>query len=99
MYDGFRLPAQEVRVEILLILIAWNMTQVGEMDRLGMDHRMKICSRGTHLVIVDGQVRVEFTGHTRKAAVRGCIELSCSAIYIHNNTGNAGRWCVDDLTQ
>src|SRR5512134_1292850 len=58
--DSLRLPAQEVAIEILLFLIIRKMTEIGEMQGLRVQNGMKVYFFRTHLVVMHGQVRVEF---------------------------------------
>ena len=40
--DRLWLPAQEMSIEIFLVLVTRDMTQIGQVDRLDMDDRVKV---------------------------------------------------------
>ncbi len=97
--DRLRLPAQEMGVQILLILITGNMAQVGDMQRLGMNDGMEIGAGGQDLVIVDGQMGVELTRHTLKAAVIGGVHFPGLAAFVHHDAGNMCGGHISNFTQ
>src|SRR6185503_9284011 len=69
------------------------------MERLRMDDSMEVGIAGNDLVIVHSQVRVEFTGHTLKASLVRGVQLTSTAIFIHNNSTDACHGLINNLSQ
>src|SRR5512140_2750606 len=97
--DGFWLPAQEMCIQVLLILIAWNMAQVRQVHRLGMDDRMEVRTRLADLIVMYGKMGIEFAGHSLESAVIRRIEFASFAAFIDNDASDIGSWFVNDLAQ
>ena len=97
--DGLWLPAQEVRVQILLILVARNVAEIRQVEGLAMNNRVKIRFCRAYLVVMDGQVRVEFAGHAFKAAVIRCVQFAGAPAFVDHDTGDIGCRFIDDFAQ
>jgi len=66
---------------------------------MSMNHRVEICPAGANLVIMNGKMGIEFTGHALKAPLVGSIQLTSTAISIHNNSADACHRLIDNLSQ
>src|SRR5688572_21137121 len=75
------------------------MTEICQVKRLGMDHSVEICPAGTHLIVMDGKMRIKFTGDALKPALIRSVKLSGLSAVIDNDARNAGWGVPDELPQ
>ena len=71
-------------VQVFFVLVTWNVAQVGQVDGLGVDDGVKVRVCGTNLVVMHGQVRIEFAGHLLKSTVIGCKNIGSFAASGYN---------------
>lgn len=84
---------------IPFILVRWDVSEQGQMPRVGMDERMETGARGNHLIVMYGQVGVELAGHALKAAVAGGVQLAGAPARADLNAGHMRGWIILDLPQ
>ena len=85
--NRFRLPAQEVCVEIAFILVSRNVTKIREMQGLCMQHALKRRIARLHSMLMQCKVCIELTGHALEFAVRGGKRLSELPALLHDGPG------------
>src|SRR5215213_6504577 len=88
-----------MRVEEFFVLILRKMAQERQEFRLGMDNGMRLDLPRSHLVMVNGQVRIEFTCHPFEWTIRRCKHPSGLAAVIHNDRREVCGWSFGDIAQ
>src|SRR6266511_236838 len=75
------------------------MTQICQVNRLIMNHRMEVCPAGANLIVMYSKMRIELSGNALKTAMIRCKKLTGLSPFIDNNAGDVGCWLVDDFAQ